>query len=140
MNCTSDGLFAAMDSITKDKKWGDEAQPIEEVLAPDDWRLIEIHKFQDRLEIGDVLKRTRIIKRILTEIDKFDFSDDAQKGTFLYEMGLSGPKVAKVIGKPNRWVQINCVRLARRKNKWVQTDLQQVLDNIIAHEKKVGMR
>ncbi len=63
MNCITDNLRAAMDSLSARyndsgiSEWGSAKEKIDDVLSPNDWRMKEIIKFRERIESSDVSRK-----------------------------------------------------------------------------------
>ncbi|EEJ39771.1 hypothetical protein [Limosilactobacillus vaginalis] len=106
MNCITDNLRAAMDSLSARyndsgiSEWGSSKEKIDDVLSPNDWRMKEIIKFRERIESSDVSRKQRAINKIRSELKRLNITDDEAKIRKLYESGLGNNRIKAITGIP----------------------------------------
>lgn len=106
MNCITDDLKAAMDSLSARyndsgiNEWGTSNEKIDDVLSPDDWRMKEIIKFRKRINSSEITRKERAIAQIRAELKKLNITDDEAKIKKLYEVGLGNNRIKAITGVP----------------------------------------
>lgn len=140
MDCITDGLLKAMDSLTENHRWGrSERFGPEYVLGPDDWRVIELKQFRKRIEIAESISDYRIKKQIKNELKKFEFDDPVKEGLFLYQMGMNGQNISELLGMSRSWFLNHCSKYLPRTGHRPKVEPAVILFNIKQHAKKVGI-
>lgn len=140
MDCITNGLLEAMDSLTENHKWGrSERLGPEYMLGPDDWRVIEIQHFRKRIEVAESISDYRVKKQIKNELKKFNFEDPVKEGLFLYQMGMNGQRISELLGMSRTWFTNHCSKYLPRKGHRPSIELAVILFNIKQHERETGI-
>lgn len=127
MNCITDDLKAAMDSLSARyndsgiNEWGTSNEKIDDVLSPDDWRMKEIIKFRKRINSSEITRKERAIAQIRAELKKLNITDDEAKIKKLYEVGLGNNRIKDITGVPLTKIDQQIAEIRRVQRGYTKT-------------------
>lgn len=104
MDAITPMLSEALDSIRESNEWGGTSERIEDVLAPDDWRLIEIKAFRRRLIMYERTAEEDVFRNIRTTIRHKYFPNVESKIFYLRKFGLNNIQISKIIRKDKSFI------------------------------------
>ena len=95
-NCITPELLDAINALNIKQLESRETRSLEEMLDPNDWRLIEIIKFRQRIKNAERNNEQHIIKSIQESFERFEIDDKIQQAIILRYLGLNFGEIQAV--------------------------------------------
>lgn len=124
-NCITPRLLDAIDELNIKQFESRETRPLEELLDPNDQRLVEVLKFRQRIKDAERNNEQHVINSIQNSLEQFKIIDKVQQAIVLRRLGLSFGEIQSVTKLGRNKLYYNVIR-AFPNIKSKQTDLKVV--------------
>ena len=103
-SCFTPRFGEALDSLRKDGYFNG-TTPLEELLSPLDWRLLEVFMYRNRLDEGDRKSAEEGFKRIRILFARYGISDKTTQAVILRRLGLGVAEIKQALHIGGGWYQ-----------------------------------
>ena len=95
-NCITPKLLDAINSLDIKQLESRETRSLEELLDPQDWRLVEVLKFRQRIKDAERNNEQHTINSIKSSFEKYKLTDRVQQAIVLRYLGLNFGEIQAV--------------------------------------------
>lgn len=103
-SCFTPKFGEALDSLRKDGCFNS-TTPLEELLSPLDWRLLEVYMYRNRLDEGDRKSAEEGFKRIHMLFAQHRIDDKTTQAVILRRLGMGVNEIKQALNVGGGWYQ-----------------------------------